>query len=113
MPLEPEVFAGTSSIHSTLPMDDAEFREIVVEFVGRLDGRLDEMQQLCKQRKYAQLAIQAHWLKGSGATVGYAPLGHAAAALERAAKLPSATEVDRLMSVIMNVRSRMVVPLAN
>jgi CheY-like chemotaxis protein/nitrogen-specific signal transduction histidine kinase/HPt (histidine-containing phosphotransfer) domain-containing protein len=100
-------------IHSTLPLDDSEYCAIVIDFVERLDQRLRLMQQHCSQRRFDELRDLAHWLKGSGGTVGYNALFEPAAALERAAGRESADEADRAMVAILAVRSRLVVPVAD
>ncbi len=100
-------------IHSTLPLDDPEFCAIVIDFVERLDQRLTLMQQICSEHRFDELRDLAHWLKGSGGTVGYDALSEHAAGLERAAACQSAEEADRAMVAILAVRSRLVVPVAD
>ncbi len=58
-------------ISSTLPMDDEDFRQIVLEFVKRLDEQLAAMESACTAGDMAELANLAHWLKGSGGTAGF------------------------------------------
>src|SRR5204862_115127 len=53
---------------SNLPADDADFREIVAEFVHRLDEKLDAMQHAWTVEDYGELGRLAHWLKGAGGT---------------------------------------------
>ena len=48
-------------------MEDPEFREIVQEFVERLQPRMATMQQAFQKRDFQELAQLAHWLKGAGA----------------------------------------------
>ncbi len=55
-----------SPLFSTLPMEDPEFREIVQEFVERLQPRMATMQQAFQTRDFQELAQLAHWLKGAG-----------------------------------------------
>ena len=61
------------------------FAPIVTQFVERLDERLVELEQAFDEGDGARLAELAHWLKGSGGTVGFGALSAPAAALERAA----------------------------
>jgi signal transduction histidine kinase/CheY-like chemotaxis protein/HPt (histidine-containing phosphotransfer) domain-containing protein len=110
---EPPPAAQGSPVHSTLPVDDPDFRDIVIDFVGRLDERLEQMQQMCDQQQFVELSQQGHWLKGSAGTVGYAPLAAAARQLEFAAKAEQADEASRCMQGIMAVRRRLVVPIAD
>jgi CheY-like chemotaxis protein/HPt (histidine-containing phosphotransfer) domain-containing protein len=97
-------------IQCTLPLDDLEFYEIVSDFVERLDDRLEQMQRQCDVGEFDQLAQNAHWLKGSGGTVGYAEFFEPAAALERAAERGSKQEAQVSLGAVMEVRRRMVVP---
>jgi HPt (histidine-containing phosphotransfer) domain-containing protein len=97
-------------IRSTLPLDDPEFCAIVIDFLGRLDQRLALMQQHCNEYRFEELRDLAHWLKGSGGTVGFGALSEAAAALERAAARQSADQADRSMAAVLAVRSRLVAP---
>ena len=56
---------------STLPMNDAEFREIVVRFIDRLDVQIEKMRAALADKDAQELANLAHWLKGAGGTVGF------------------------------------------
>ncbi len=73
-------------IVSSLPMNDAEFREIVIGFSVRLAEQLQHMRVALEKQDYDELAALAHWLKGAGGTVGFAEFQTPAAALEEAAK---------------------------
>ena len=54
---------GVDRIVSKLPMDDPEFREIVDEFVGRLQQQINAMQTAWESRDLKQIAEIAHWPK--------------------------------------------------
>lgn len=97
-------------IHCTLPFDDQEFREIIVDFVDRLDVRLREMRGRSHAGQFDHLANDAHWLKGAGGTVGYDELTEPALALERAAQAASHSGVTQALDRISAVRRRMIVP---
>jgi HPt (histidine-containing phosphotransfer) domain-containing protein len=71
---------------SSLPTDDPEFREIVDEFVGRLEVKLAELTAAWKDGNASLVGEIAHWIKGSGGTVGFAAFTEPAATLERFAK---------------------------
>ena len=79
----PELPGGPALV-STLPMDDAEFREIVQEFVGRFRIRLAAMHAAHLARDKDELKSLAHWLKGAGGTAGFQPLTTTAFELETA-----------------------------
>jgi two-component system, sensor histidine kinase len=69
---------------STLPLDDAEFRDIVDEFVARFQGRLAAMHAALEKEDTIELKSHAHWLKGAGGTAGFQPLTDTAFELELA-----------------------------
>ncbi len=52
---------------SSLPMDDAEFRDIVHRFVEQLHVRLQQMHNSWRDEDYSSLANDVHWLKGAEA----------------------------------------------
>jgi PAS domain S-box-containing protein len=67
---------------STLPMDDPEFRDIVVQFSSMLPEKLGEMMESILNKNTDKLKSQAHWLKGAAGTVGLGRLTAPAAQLE-------------------------------
>jgi signal transduction histidine kinase/CheY-like chemotaxis protein/HPt (histidine-containing phosphotransfer) domain-containing protein len=73
-------------LRSTLPTEDADFREIVEEFVQRLHQKLAGMQEAVTARNYDQLSAAAHWLKGCGGSAGFEVFTRPAQALEQVAK---------------------------
>ncbi|MCA9198832.1 MAG: response regulator [Planctomycetales bacterium] len=73
-------------LHSSLPMDDEEFREIVIEFVERLKEQVQAMCDVLEAGEYDELAKLAHWLKGAGGTAGFLPFTDPAKMLETNAK---------------------------
>ena len=76
-------------VFSTLPMEDPEFREIVQEFVDRLQPQIAAMQRACQQHDFKELAQLAHWLKGAGGTAGFAVLTEPARRLEACRPRPA------------------------
>ena len=86
---------------STLPMDDPEFRSIVEKFVGSLPGKLREMITALEQDDMAQLSDLAHWLKGSGGTVGLNRLTEPSSVLENESKAGNAAACrDSLQEIV-------------
>ena len=79
---------------SSLPMDDPEFRQIVENFLPRLEEQTAAMQAAWERRDHEQVAFLAHWLKGAGGTVGFATLSEMAKTLELLAKQGRADEID-------------------
>ena len=100
-----------SFIHSTLPMDDEEFRDVVSDFIGRLDDRLNQIETAFSEGDLDMVQTEAHWLKGSGGTVGFAQLGDTAATLEAAAKDGETELADAILLQIRDIQSRLVDPV--
>ncbi len=91
------------SIESSLPLDDPEFAEIVLEFVDRLHERVAKMRSAWAAGDFEQLTDLAHWLKGCAGTLGFDQFTQPALQLERAARgrqagqvEPNLTEIERL-----------------
>ena len=97
-------------IFCAMPFEDAELVALVGDFVDRLDMRLMRMGQLCERRRFPELADEAHWLKGSGGTVGYPELAVPAIALENAAKRESVAEALSALQAVIDIRKRLVLP---
>jgi CheY-like chemotaxis protein/HPt (histidine-containing phosphotransfer) domain-containing protein len=92
--------ASAIKLVSTLPMDDNEFREIVVMFVGRLKEKLPEFQTALAGNDWSKLAALLHWLKGTSGSVGFPQLSQLAAAGE---KRVSAGEHEDLAALLAEV----------
>lgn len=65
--------------------DGPEFASIINSFATKLDDVLHEMRAAIDQQEFSSLANLAHWLKGSGGTVGFHEFTKPAAELECAA----------------------------
>ncbi len=76
----------TCPLVSTLPMNDIEFREIVVRFIDRLDVQIEKMRVALASKDAQELANLAHWLKGAGGTVGFGLLSIVGKDLEATVK---------------------------
>lgn len=74
-----------SAIYSSLAMGNAKFGVIVTRFLDKLGDELEQMKTMQSQGDWAELKNKAHWLKGSGGTVGFDCLYEPAKALEEAA----------------------------
>jgi signal transduction histidine kinase/CheY-like chemotaxis protein/HPt (histidine-containing phosphotransfer) domain-containing protein len=97
-------------LHSALPMEDLEFRDIVAEFVERLHGRLAEMRNACAAGSFEELASSAHWLKGAGGTAGFDALTEPSKALESAARAGDARICESCLQILADLTSRIEVP---
>jgi PAS domain S-box-containing protein len=95
---------------STLPMNDPEFREIVVRFVGKLDHQLAAMRSALANKDAQELACLAHWLKGAGGTVGFGVLSEVARELETQVRARNWDSAGEYLELIEAVSARIVVP---
>ncbi len=86
--------SDVESLQCDLPLDDLEFRSIIEEFAVRLGQRLDEAREFARHKDWKALAQFAHWLKGSGGTVGFHQLTAPASQLERMAKAEAGDQVE-------------------
>ncbi|WP_372718458.1 ATP-binding protein [Novipirellula sp.] len=98
-------------IHSSLPLDDREFCEIIIDFVGRLDPQIAEMRRLVASGSTQELIDLAHWLKGAGGTVGYSEFTAPASALVEAVRSGCLPECEKCVDAIQSIRERLVVPV--
>ena len=101
---------GASPLTSSLPMDVPEFVEVVETFVGRLNEELPAMREAIDAGDFANLARKAHWLKGSGGTVGFQILTDRALKLEEHAKNSNLEAATSLLAEIESLSKRIQVP---
>ncbi len=102
--------AQDQPIYSSLPTDDEALGEIVGSFIDRLDDRLEMIDRACQAADFETVQAEAHWLKGSGGTVGFAEFGEPAAALEQAANSGDAEQAAAILKTILDIRDRLVHP---
>jgi CheY-like chemotaxis protein/HPt (histidine-containing phosphotransfer) domain-containing protein len=93
-------------LKSTLPTEDPEFLEIVVEFADRLHEQLGKMQEAWEKQELSELAGLAHWLKGSGGTAGFAAFTKPAAKLEKLAKENRTDEIAAALADVCDLVKR-------
>jgi|GEM_PF-2025721 len=94
---------------STLPSDDLEFHEIIVEFVQRLHERVDRMEAAAASEEFEELAQLAHWLKGSGGTAGFPAFTQPAADLENIIRSKATDRIEAKLREIMAIVERIVI----
>lgn len=93
-------------VYSTMAQQNPKFEAIAKQFVVRLEEQMQVMNTCLEQCDFDALAKQAHWLKGSGGTVGFAEFAQPAAQLELAAKSNDADTVKDKLDVIKDIHSR-------
>jgi len=99
----------SSPIVSTLPTHNEVFRKIIGQFVKRLDLHLDAMDKALDCGNYKEVAAFAHWLKGSGGSVGFDVFTDPAAKLEVYAKNENATQIKACVAFLRQLAVRLVV----
>jgi PAS domain S-box-containing protein len=98
--------AVSDRLFSTLPTDDLEFQEIVEEFVDRLQEKLEQIQTAVAQGDLDEAAAIAHWVKGSGGTVGFDAWTIPAGELESAARRREVARLPELIRRLTEVGRR-------
>ena len=104
----PEPMAN--EIRSSLPAEDEEFREIVIEFVDRLRSKIVEMRSAQSSNACQRMAQLAHWLKGAGGTAGFNQFTKPASLLEAAALQNDSAACSSHVSTLEEIASRLVSP---
>lgn len=93
----------------TLPIERPEYRQLAESFIDRLCGKLDEMQAAIAAEDLDAVAELAHWLKGSGGTIGFDCFTDPARRLERLAHERQSELLDQVMSELQNLAGRITV----
>lgn len=94
---------------STLDTEDADFREIVLEFAERLHEKLDAMRRAHQAGDFQELACLAHWLKGAGGTAGFPLFTEPARRLESLARNQQHDEVEVAVTKLAELAQRITV----
>ncbi len=79
-------FAGVEPVFSTLPVQIADFHEVVSQFLSRVQEEQLRLATAVQGGDHETVAQIAHWLRGSGGNVGYAGFSDLCNALEACAK---------------------------
>jgi PAS domain S-box-containing protein len=85
-------------------------RRVVVAFGEQLHAKLAAMDEARARGDLAAIASLAHWLKGSGGTVGYDAFFEPARALEDAARAGDAPRVAESIAVLQAMAARLFIP---
>jgi two-component system, sensor histidine kinase len=107
---KPGQIAAQSPIESSLPTDDPDFCEVVVEFVEQLDARLNELTASLESRDWVELAARAHWLKGVGGTAGFKCLVDPSQELIASAEGHRLEDCETQIQCLRGLVSRLVTP---
>ncbi|MGO9115101.1 MAG: ATP-binding protein [Thermoguttaceae bacterium] len=107
-PLPAEAPKSTALL-STLPTEDPDFREIVEEFVQRLQEQLAAMQRATDAQDLPELARLAHWLKGAGGTAGFPAFTQPAKRLESLAQDRQCDGIEDALAELLQLSKRIVI----
>jgi len=99
-------------IVSALPTDDEAFRQIAIDFVPQLEGKLREFDAACQQGDMEQIAVLAHWLKGAGGTCGFDHFTIPSTELESAAKAGESKRCEECIDLLWWMGGQIVVESA-
>ena len=97
---------ATGPVISALPYDDADYREIIDDFRREMAQKLSEMNECFERRQFEEIAVLAHWLKGTAGTAGFDQFTIPAIRLERHARSASEEEVSAALNVIISLTER-------
>jgi len=104
--------SARAPITSSLPVDDAEFPEIVEEFVGHLGNQLKALCGAWQKKDYEQIAFLAHWLKGAAGTMGFQQFTAPARRLQHLAEQRQVGQIGDAIREVVDLAARIVVPSA-
>ncbi len=100
--------AGLPPLVPTLPLDDPDFREIIESFVASLGERLDEMERTLAALDLSALAKLAHWLRGTGGSVGFPDFTDPSTRLEDLAREGRLEEIPAVLRELRELAGRIV-----
>jgi HPt (histidine-containing phosphotransfer) domain-containing protein len=86
--------------------DDADFRELIEEFVAALPQRARLLAELRSNGSIEELARQAHQLKGAGGGYGFPEITAAGAELQEACREQSAAAIDERLAELLALLDR-------
>ena len=84
----------------------------ILKFIDKLKQELIRARTALDSGNFDELAIFAHWLKGSAGTVGFDEFTEPAANLEMAAKTGQTEPADRLLDHVQRLSDAIVPPTA-
>ena len=95
---------------STLPLNIPRFAAVVSTFVDRLHQELPTMTKAYEEGDLERLAQLAHWLKGSGGTVGFPAFTEVATQLETQAKEDELDQIAESLDELQALAKRVQLP---
>jgi len=101
--------SAAGPLTSTLSVDNPRFRPIIESFIDRLRHNLATMQSAADGRDWKTVAELAHWLHGSGGTVGFGCFTDPARRLEQHAKGQQSEAMQAAIDEIVGLADRITV----
>ncbi len=99
-----------SPLESSLLNGDPQMHAIVVAFVEQFTDKRAAMRLALQQQDMEELASLAHWLKGSGGTMGFAQLSEVGRKFEEAILGQQTSELENHLNLIDDMAHQIVVP---
>ena len=100
---------GGSPIVSSLVNGNPRMLKIVESFIATLKDRLPLIKQTVADKNFEEIRHHAHWLKGSGGTVGFQDFTKPASRLEQLAIDKNYEGMNDLVSEISSLTQRLTV----
>ena len=94
-------------LRSSLPMEIAEFRNIVESFVNGLGETLAKLRHAQTCMDYQEIRELAHRLKGTGGTVGFADFTEPSRKLQTAAENHEEEAIEAMITELEVIASRL------
>lgn len=88
-----------------------QFQKVIVKFIDKLKTELRSAQSALDDGDFDELALIAHWLKGSGGTVGFDDFTAPAAKLEALAKAQQAAQAGQVLEQVQRISDAIVPPV--
>lgn len=101
---------AVETVESSLLAKNPSFLPIVEKFLPRLQSQLESMDEAVDKKDFEELAALAHWLKGSGGTVGFDIFTKPAAAMETAAKEKNMDLISERLKEIKSYAGKITLP---
>lgn len=106
----PITVAQRAKIKSSLPMNRPKFRGIVRQFRLKLMDEIEQMENSLREQNFELLAERAHWLKGTGGTVGFDAFTRPAQTLEIHAHQQQADQAQQALEMIREIAELIEIP---
>ena len=87
-----------------------QFHKVIDKFADKLDAEITRAQKALENGNLERLALFAHWLKGSGGTVGFDDFTKPAAKLETFSKTGQAKQAGEVLAQVKNLSDAIVLP---